>query len=416
MHKYASLICQDSVIFINKLTRERFSHNYALNMHKYADPKSTLFSENQAASGLFSVGIVGARGYSGLVLAELLAHHPQVGKIVNLLNDAKPFSWNEVAPGASWTAAIENKLASELDPSTLDAIFLATPAEASIEFTSKWLAKAKLIIDLSGAYRLDSKDYPSFYAFEHGDAANLAKAQYGLCPFAEPKSAKLIANPGCYATASLMAIIPLLKAGLIDADSIVIDAKSGTTGAGKKPREDLLFSESDGNCTPYKIGAHQHAPEISKYASFFSKKPVAETWFTPHLIAVKRGIIASIYARVKNGVTENQIAKAYESAYANYPLVQVAALSSLSSDAARKFLSLSSVEKTPYARIGYQLAETKLHVFSVIDNLMKGAASQAIENFNRANDLPLNLGLSPIFKQSRAQAQTSIVSERTMQT
>lgn len=362
-------------------------------MHKYADAPSTVFSRNSADGRSFRVGIVGIRGYSGLVLAELLSAHPRVGKIVNLVSDTKPFSWAEVAPGAAWTSAIANQPANEADPSLFDALFLATPAEASIEFVSKWSAKAKLIIDLSGAYRLKPSDYPSFYGFEHSDTANLSDAQYGLCPFIGPKTAKLVANPGCYATASLMALVPLFKADLIEPESVVIDAKSGTTGAGKKPREDLLFSESDGNCTPYKIGSHQHAPEIAKYAQAFSGTAVSDVWFTPHLIAVKRGIITSLYARVKKGVSESDIAKAYNDAYAGYPLVQTLALSQASTEAARKFLSLSSIEKTPFTRIGFQLTGSKLHVFSVIDNLMKGAASQAIENFNRSNDLPLATGL-----------------------
>jgi N-acetyl-gamma-glutamyl-phosphate reductase len=246
------------------------------------------------------------------------------------------------------------------------------------------------VIDLSGAFRLKTQSYPQWYGFEHSEKDLLAQAQYGLVPFCGPKASQLIANPGCYATAVLMPLIPLLRDGLIDPASIVIDAKSGTTGAGKKAAENLIFSEVDGECLPYKVGKHQHLPEIQEYAHALGGQAI-DPFFATHLLPVRRGIIAGIYAKLTQG-SYQKVPGTF--LFDGYPLVSVEQIETPKTSSYA--LSLKRIVGSPKIRIGYQVNDNKLYVFSLIDNLMKGAASQAVENLNRALDLPIDAGLRGI--------------------
>jgi N-acetyl-gamma-glutamyl-phosphate reductase len=202
----------------------------------------------------------------------------------------------------------------------------------------------------------------------------------------------LIANPGCYATAINLALIPLLRAGLIAPESIVIDAKSGTSGAGKKATENLLFSEVTENCQPYRVGKHQHLPEIIEACSEFgtiardgrSAPPIAPHLATS-LLPVKRGLIAAVYATATT-TDLARIEAAYAETYADQNLIRYG------TDIAR-LANLSAVAGTPRTHISYELVGKKMYVFSVIDNLLKGAASQAVENLNRFLDLPTDFSL-----------------------
>ncbi|RYZ72740.1 MAG: N-acetyl-gamma-glutamyl-phosphate reductase [Proteobacteria bacterium] len=351
---------------------------YAYKMHKY------------------EVTLVGAKGYSGLDLAKILITHPHARLSSVLTSDQSPFSLEDALldsrasqiqslPLSDWKSL-------KVKPSI---VFLATPAEVSLEWAPKFLEAGVSVIDLSGAYRLEAADYPKWYGLEHPEHSPLAQATYGLSPFDEsfPKTGTfLISNPGCYVTSVLMALIPLLREGLIDPTNLVIDSKSGTTGAGRKASTDLLFSEVDGECLPYKIGKHQHYPEIVRHLETYSGVKTSP-FFTTQLLTVRRGILSSIYAHVKPGVTTGQIAAAFNRTYANYPLVRHAAATEAR---AKSLLSLKRVAGTPYTNLVYSVTDSKLYLFSVIDNLMKGAASQAVENFNRAYGLPINTGLSSL--------------------
>jgi N-acetyl-gamma-glutamyl-phosphate reductase len=329
------------------------------------------------------VAIVGVRGYSGLELARILLQHPAV-EVVGCYATDQGFALSKYLASAP---AIQVKpVAEAFQKPAFKTVFLATPAEASLELAPKFLKAGIRVIDLSGAFRLKTSSYSQWYGFEHSEGELLAQAQYGLVPFAGPQTSQLIANPGCYATAILSALVPLLQAGAIDPESIAIDAKSGTTGAGKKAAESLLFSEVDGECLPYKVGKHQHLPEIQEYAQAFGRAKI-DPWMTTHLLPVRRGIIAGIYAKLNAGADPGQ---AYAKAFANYPLAQV---EKIDGDASAYALSLKRIVGSSMVRIGYQSVGDKLYVFSLIDNLMKGAASQAVENLNRALDLPVETGL-----------------------
>ncbi|OFZ10824.1 MAG: N-acetyl-gamma-glutamyl-phosphate reductase [Bdellovibrionales bacterium RBG_16_40_8] len=329
--------------------------------------------------------IVGARGYVGLELARLLLHHPRAAlthcfatsefKLANYLS-SKNATRVECLPD------------SEIFNYLTDVVFLATPAEVSLQLVPKIIAQGKKVIDLSGAFRLKKNDYLAWYGFEHTEKKILAKAQYGLSPWAGPSTGMLIANPGCYATAITLALIPALKNGLINENNIVIDAKSGTTGAGKKASENLLFTEVDGECLPYKVGRHQHYPEIVEAIEVVTNKKI-EAHMTTSLLPVRRGIIAGIYSQLHNKKTIKDVEAAFAEAYREYSLISYGNL-----EASPKLLSLKNVVGTARAHISYKVDGQKLYLFSCIDNLLKGAASQAIENFNRISDLPISTGVS----------------------
>lgn len=346
-----------------------------------------------------NVGIVGARGYSGLELARLLLAHPAARLAACFATDPTTFKLGDelFLPEADAVPTLGMDALEASDLATrFDTIFLATPAEVSLTLAPSLVAKGVNTIDLSGAFRLAAAEYPAWYGFTHPTPTSLLSAHYGLVPFAAPFAREaergiLVANPGCYVTAVLMALIPLLRSEVIDASSIVIDAKSGTTGAGKKATENLLFSEVDGECFPYKIGRHQHYPEIVQYLRKFGGVATSP-FFSTSLLATPRGIIAGIYANLATGKTESDVAAAFAEAYAGYPLARIAPLA-----ATPKIASLRRVVGSNAVHIGYSVdgtsAKPKLYLYSLVDNLLKGAASQAVENFNRIADLPIATGL-----------------------
>lgn len=211
----------------------------------------------------------GARGYSGLETARLLLKHPNVDLIYCLSTSAFDLTKQLGSQAASIRCLPESEIMNHLT----DVVFLATPAEVSMKLAPAIVAAGKDVIDLSGAFRLKKNDYEKWYGFQHEQLDLLKTAQYGLLPWVGPaKNAKLIANPGCYATAISLALIPILQQNLISETGIVIDAKSGTTGAGKKAAENLLYSEVDGECLPYKVGKHQHYPEIVEVVEIYTVK------------------------------------------------------------------------------------------------------------------------------------------------
>jgi N-acetyl-gamma-glutamyl-phosphate reductase len=275
----------------------------------------------------------------------------------------------------------------QLESNLTDVVFLATPAEVSLRLAPKIVEAGKKVVDLSGAFRLKKSDIHKWYGFTNTEPALLNEAEYGLAPFCGPSKSqsRLIANPGCYASAVSLALIPLLKHNLIDASHIAIDAKSGTTGAGRKASESLLFSEVDGDCLPYRVGHHQHFPEIQETVAKFSGAQI-NPHFVTNLLPCKRGIIATIMATSKTADV-SAIEKAFNTEYAQYPLVR-------HGQNVAQLAKLSGVVNTPFTHISYTLTENKLYVFSVLDNLLKGAASQAVENFNRLLDLPLTFSLT----------------------
>ena len=338
-------------------------------MHNYSD--SNLSMNSHTFPSRVKVAVVGGSGYSGYELSRILKRHPNVESL--LMFGSKDTLNDITAKNVSY-----------------DIVFLATPAEVSIHLAPKLLKSGKTVIDLSGAFRLNTlhilEDYLKWYNIDHAKPELVKVAHYGLVPWNIQIHSKLIANPGCYATAVLMALLPLLKNKIISNNHIVIDAKSGTTGAGKKPSEGLMFTEVDGECFPYKISKHQHLPEITHYCNQFSSSTI-DPHFSTHLLPVRRGIIVGIYGNLENHKSSKDVDHAFREFYANYPIVKY------SEGIHKELVSLKNVVGSPYTHINYVIDDKKIYLFSSIDNLLKGAASQAIENFNLIINQPIHTGL-----------------------
>jgi N-acetyl-gamma-glutamyl-phosphate reductase len=360
-------------------------------MHIYAQQKR----ETQDVK----VGVVGCSGYAGLELIRLLMKHPKAA-LRACFSTTKSFSFADYLPavGAKEIPVVEFE---RLDAwcHELDTVFLATPAEVSLETIPRLVETGVNVIDLSGAFRLKKGGpdaYRTWYGIEHPAPTLLDRAEYGLLPWLGPvqeaSRGRLIANPGCYATSVLMALLPLLKRGLILPETIVIDAKSGASGAGRKAAENLLFTEVEGECLPYRIGRHQHLPEIREFAENFSAVKIAP-FFTTHLLGIRRGILTGIYAKVPAGVTEETLSAAFATDYSDYGLVDWGPLTGISDRASAFRLSLKRVVGTAQTNLHYKVDGENLYLFSLIDNLIKGAAGQAVENFNRIHGLPFGAGL-----------------------
>lgn len=349
--------------------------------------------QNPNAERKISCSIVGARGYSGLETARLLLLHPEA----NLVNCFATTEFKLTSYLSNPKAAqVQCFRDSEIMHNLTDIVFLATPAEVSLELAPQILSRGKKVIDLSGAFRLKNNDYTKWYGFKHTENNLLQKAHYGLTAFTAPIKSEetLVANPGCYATAISLALIPLIKNNLISENGIVIDAKSGATGAGKKAAENLLFTEVQGECLPYKVGHHQHYPEIVEAVEAFGGKKI-DAHFSTSLLSVRRGIIAAVYASLEKNKTLQDVEAAFASAYEKNPLIQFGTVQKES-----HLLSLKKVVGTANTHISFEVVDNKLYVFSCIDNLLKGAAGQAVENFNRILDLPLNTGLTHLEAQT----------------
>ena len=318
------------------------------------------------------VAIVGATGYAGSELTGILARH-RYAELVALFNSGgAPAAANPAYPQL---IALPFTLGALVDAKP-EVVFLATPNEASADLAPKLLDHDMRVIDLSGAFRLnDPALYPTWYGFTHENPALLDQAVYGLTEWCngELKNARLIANPGCYPTSILLALRPLTY--VIDRDQPVIcDSKSGVSGAGKKSDLSWSFAELYGNFKAYGVGHHRHEPEIRQGLRLGDRAPLV---FVPHLLPTLRGILSTIHVGFTRTVTASEIDDNYARSYDGSPFVRVLPAGQLP--------ELKNVVNTPRCEIGYTLLQggRRAVIVSVIDNLLKGAASQAVQNFNR---------------------------------
>ncbi len=336
---------------------------------------------------MINVGIIGATGYTGRELISILLKNAEV-RIAALYNTSEE---------AQNISKVFPQFSSQLDMlcakpdikdivKKCDLVFLALPHTLSMEWAPKLLKAGKRVIDLSADYRInDLALYKKFYGVEHKDKINLKTAVYGIPELyrSKIKSAKLVANPGCYPTAAILALAPLVSIGAIDISSIIIDAKSGVSGAGKKLAKEMLFNEVNEDFKAYKINTHQHMPEIEQILSKLSGGKVGLT-FVPHLLPVNRGILETIYLNKDKNKIQNAIFL-YEKFYKNEKFVRV-----------RKegeFPALKDVVGTNFCDIGIKDCGDTLIVISAIDNLLKGASGQAVQNMNIMCGLPEGCGL-----------------------
>jgi len=324
------------------------------------------------------VGIVGISGYSGFVTLKLLLHHPQVRLTyvsAHTTTGAVGDIWPQLKGQTSLFCETFNAATAA---EKCDLIFLAVPHTVSMTITPELLHKGLKVIDLSGDYRLTSAAvYKKWYGKKHADSRRLSKAVYGLPELyrAKIKTAPLIANPGCYPTAAILGLAPLVSLQSKGIDSIIIDAKSGVTGAGKKTTSSLMFSEVNENLKAYKLFRHQHTPEIEQYLSALAGAKVTLT-FTPHLIPINCGIYETIYVQLNKQFKASDLHPSYKKFYKTEPFVRVLKKGEVP--------EIKNVVGTNYCEIGTALDKTKNQaiITVAIDNLVKGAAGQAVQNMN----------------------------------
>ncbi len=323
--------------------------------------------------------VVGATGYTGIELIKILACHKEVLLTALTTRQDKPLPVNELIPvlPQKLPQVIRAYAFSELKK-TADVFFICLPHTEAAETVAKLLKAKKTVIDLSADSRLDSdSDYKTWYGYKHPCPWILKKSVYGLPEIYRRDIARadLIANPGCYPTAALLALYPLLQERLIDPDSIVIDAKSGVSGAGRTLNASTHFCEVDENFKAYKVNTHQHTPEIEQTAARIVGRKVSVT-FVPHLLPLERGILSNVYARRKRGVTAKTLARAFRRQYAQERFVR------FRGDGV--FPSLKDVAGTNFCDVGVTAdgRSDRVIVISAIDNLLKGASGQAVQNMN----------------------------------
>ena len=316
------------------------------------------------------VGVAGATGYAGQELVALLARHPQVDVSLAMSSSAESAARAMPRLARVFNGQLEPLNVERLSES-VDVAFLAVPEQAAAELGATLVKNGVRVIDLSGAFRIkDDAQRSRWYPATKTLPAGLA---YGLVEHyrADVKNAELVACPGCYPTAALLSLLPLAHEGLLDTSAgVVVDAKSGISGAGRTPNERTHFSENHGSVSAYGVFGHRHVAEMEQELG-------ADVTFVPHLVPLDRGILETIYVKVAPGTTEDAISSAFETAYKAEPFIR------LTGDALPE---IKHVAWTNFCDIGWRLepGSRRLVLVSCLDNLVKGAAGQALQNFNVA--------------------------------
>jgi N-acetyl-gamma-glutamyl-phosphate reductase len=323
------------------------------------------------------VAIIGATGYAGQELVRILARHP-AARVTAAMGSASMEAPRKLpALARIWDGEILPYAEDRLTAGTR-AVFLALPEANAAETAPALLARGLRVIDLSGAFRIRDDQararwYPKTPALPDGTVYGLAERDRDSL-----RTARLISCPGCYPTAALIALSPLAAAGLLDGD-VVIDAKSGVSGAGKAPSERTHFSENHGSVAAYGIFSHRHTAEMEQELG----RPVT---FVPHLVPLDRGILETIYTRVRPGTTSDDIRRLFDAAYRDAPFVRLTG---------EQLPEIKHVAHTNFCDVGWRLdpESHRLVLVSVLDNLVKGAAGQAVQNFNIAFGFDEKAGL-----------------------
>ena len=313
--------------------------------------------------------VAGANGYAGMTVVNLLARHPNV-KLEQLTSRSLT---GQPLAGTFPLLDLEGEFRPEIDPAGLDVVFSCLPHNAGASKAAAWLDAGARVIDMSADFRLkDAAQYPTWYRQEHPAPNLLAKAVFGLPELhaEELKDAQLVAVPGCYSTASILALAPAVSAGLVGSD-VIVDAKSGVSGAGRSPGMGVHFGEVNESLGAYAIGGHRHLPEVTQELGALARNGLRVT-FVPHLVPMTRGILATCYFDLKGSVDE--LRSAYTEFYAGQPFTRVVPKSP-----ATKLTSHSN-----YCLVNVSAQGEKAVVTAALDNLVKGASGQGVECFNIA--------------------------------
>ncbi len=331
------------------------------------------------------ISVIGISGYTGEELLRVLSNHPEV-KISHLVSSSFYGKHiKEVYPNLKLNIVCEKWSIKNLSKDT-DLTFLCLPHTVSQKYAEKLLSNGIKVIDLSADFRLkNAKVFNKWYKTKHKFPSLLKKAVYGLpeIHLEKIKKASLVANPGCYSTAVILGLAPAINYGIINTSSIVIDAKSGVSGAGRRLSLLYHFPECNENIVPYSVEGHRHIPEMIEQLSSLSNEKVNIT-FIPHLIPINRGILVSIYTEINRSTSLKRIIKLYKDFYSVSFFVEVLE---------NQIPQIKDVIKTNYCRIGFSIQNNILIIFSTLDNLLKGASGQAIENMNILFGFSQNMGL-----------------------
>jgi len=335
---------------------------------------------------MIRVAIVGASGYTGAESIRILLRHPQA-KLTYLT--ALPEECGKVADLFPQFQGRCDLVVEPLDLDKLadvaDVALCCLPHKVSMGFVPKLLQAGLKVVDFSADYRLkDVSVYEHYYKVKHTDASRLAEAVYGLPELfrAQIKTATLVANPGCFPTGAILATAPLLQQQLVELDCVIVNSVTGTSGAGKNPSSRFHFPNMNENLFAYGIGVHRHMPEIEQIASELAGQTV-KVLFQPHVGPFDRGILSTVYCTPKQPLETEQLLELYQRFYAEEPFVQLRDSSP----------AVKDVAGTNYCHIHVSLVKGRVVCFSAIDNLVKGASGQAIQNMNLLFDLPETMGL-----------------------
>jgi len=333
-------------------------------------------------------GIYGATGYTGYELVKILTRHPRVG-----IGFASSTTYADMRYADVYPCPYEQVLVSPEDAplEQVDVVFLCTPHGASAPYARRVLDAGARCVDLSADFRLrDLAIYERWYG-THLAPELLPSAVYGLTEIYRGRvaSARLVANPGCYPTGPLLALYPLIREGIVTGDKVIIDAKSGVSGAGAKPSPMAHFVSVHDNCSPYKVGrSHRHVPEIEQELSLYGKRPLPVI-FSPHLLPTSRGILSTIYVSVDRSWNQDRLLSLWRETYEHEPFVHVLD--------AGKMATLAHVVNTNRCVMSVSPAgiEGEFILVTAIDNLLKGASGQAVQNMNVMFGFDESLGLGP---------------------
>jgi N-acetyl-gamma-glutamyl-phosphate reductase len=324
-----------------------------------------------------SVSIIGASGYSGAELMKILLRHKHVKLDRLFANSSVGKRVTDLYP---WFAGRTDSVYEQYTvdaASNSDIVFLALPSGEAMNLVPGLLERGKRLIDLGGDFRFkDTSLYEKYYKHEHKAKNVVHQAVFGLPEWnrQQIKTAALIANPGCYATSAILPLAPMLKEGIVQTQGISISSLSGVSGAGRSSNVDLSFTEVNESVKAYKVGVHQHTPEIKTTLESICGAPVSLT-YVPHLLPITRGIYTSIYAPLAKTVTSGDVLAAYQKYYAGEPFVRISETA---------IPEIKNVNHTNFIDIGFRVhtENNQLIILSVIDNLVKGAAGQAVQNMN----------------------------------
>ncbi len=342
---------------------------------------------------MYKAGIAGATGYTGFELVQLIQRHPQmeVAWVTSENSAGKPFCDVHAAP---WDYPLISLQEGMQRASDVDVVFLCLPHAASIEPVRAFQATGVRVVDLSADFRLtDAAAYERWYGVPHTAPDLLPRFVYGLCEInrAQLKQARLIANPGCYPTSVNLGLYPLAKAGWLS-DQVIIDSKSGVSGAGRQAKLQYNYVEVNENMTPYNVGVrHRHIAEMEQVLNHVNGQHNHRFIFSPHLLPVSRGILSTMYVSVPSGVTEQMIRDLYAETYAGEPFIHLlpaGQIATLRHTAHTNRCAISITPADPSQPDGPDYI-----IVATLDNLIKGAAGQAIQNFNLSADIDETLGL-----------------------